>query len=283
MTPAAPVLKWAGGKRQLIPAIDRHFPARIRTYYEPFVGGGAVFFHLANAGRFERAVLSDVNPELVNVYRVIQSPIGCEQLIQALAMINPEPTLEQYHQIRDLLPESISTWLRAARTIYLNRRGFNGLYRVNRKGEFNNPYGGRNARPGWGRMPDPELIRACHRALAGVEIRVATWSVALLDPLPIAGDLVYFDPPYVPLSKTANFTAYTKGGFSDVDQVALAERFGVLARRGVHVVASNSDTPRVRELYAGHELHPVQARRRVGASRGSRASVGELIIVGRAS
>lgn len=271
---ASPFLKWVGGKRALLPELREHFPRRIGTYYEPFLGGGAVFWDLASRGVFERAVLSDVNEELINAYRVIQSPTGVEELIQALAMINPEPTLERYLQVRDLLPDVISTWLRAARTIYLNRRGFNGLYRVNRAGRFNVPFG-RNH----GTMPDPELLRACSRALRGVELN--DWDFTFGLDAARAGDCVYFDPPYVPLTPTSSFTAYSAGGFGDVQHSILASWFTRLTNRGVVCITSNSDTPRVRELYAGHDLCPVQVRRNIAATGAARTSVGELVIVGR--
>lgn len=267
-----PFLKWAGGKRLLAPQIVGMFPRKIQTYYEPFVGGGAVFFTLAAMDRFQRAVLNDSNVELTNVYRVIRD--FPEELI---AQVNRLPvTKDCFMQLRARLPDEFSPVRRAARTLFLNRTCYNGLYRVNRDGIFNVSWGDyQNPR-----VVDPENVMMCSDALKHVHIGSLDFAAAV-DPAG-SDDVVYFDPPYAEVSRTANFTAYTAGGFSMDDQVRLADLFGRLAKKGVAVIASNSNTPAVQELYAGWEQHKVRARRSINSDPKKRGPVEELIIVGRA-
>ncbi|MFO7169225.1 MAG: DNA adenine methylase, partial [Chloroflexota bacterium] len=247
---ARPFIKWAGGKGQLIPELSRRLPRAFRRYHEPFVGGGALFFHLYNSGRLRHgATLSDYNKELIVCYEVIRDDV--ESLITALRWHHQRRLDAEYFlQIRnwDREPgfEKRSKIERAARTIFLNRTCYNGLYRLNRKGQFNAPFG-------YYKNPlicDPENLRAVSVALRGVDLRVEDFGAVLERAEP--GDLVYFDPPYVPVSATASFTHYTGQTFGPEDQRRLAEVFAALADRGVYVMLSNSATPLSRELYANN-------------------------------
>lgn len=261
-----PLLKWAGGKRQLAVAILSRLPERIDTYYEPFVGGGAVFFALAAEGRFERAVLSDRNADLVSVYRAVQSDV--EAVIEALRGMRHSEA--EYYKIRAARPRSAAR--RAARIIYLNKTGYNGLYRVNRAGQFNVPFG-RYENP---KICDEDNLRAASRALSNVEITVDDFGkVAERAKL---GDAVYFDPPYVPVSRTASFASYHNEPFGSREHQRLAELFGALSARGVSVVLSNSDTPETRNLYHPYGFELVSARRAINSNAKRRGPVTELLV-----
>lgn len=279
---ARPFIKWAGGKTQLIPAILDLLPKHTNSYYEPFTGGGAVFFAMAAADRFERAVLNDWNKELIETYRVVRDfPEDLMKLLRDReeayeqspktvfkAWQRPDPLLA-----RELLHKPIS---RAARFIFLNKAGFNGLYRVNKAGEFNVP---------WGQKlkvvtHDPENIRACSDVLNRyVRLRTGDFADAVKDAE--ADDVVYFDPPYVPAGATSDFTSYTASGFTIDDQHRLAACFKELAARGVRCLLSNSDTEIVRSLYDGFDIVPIQARRAINSKGSARGPVGEVLVVGR--
>lgn len=269
---AKPFLKWAGGKKQLLDTLLSVFPKQADTYFEPFVGGGSVFFGLASAKRFGKAVLNDVNSELINCYRVIRD--FPEEL---MGQVQKLPISEAiFKELRAKDPMSYSPVRRAARTLYLNKTGFNGLYRVNKQGKFNVP---------WGKYKKPtiyveENILACSVALNRF---VSLTSKDFVDAVreAKAGDLVYFDPPYVELSQTSNFKSYTSAGFSENDHYRLAVCFRELVERGVAVVASNSDTELVREIYKDWEIQDVQAKRSINSKGDSRGAVSELIIIGR--
>lgn len=274
---ARPFLKWVGGKTQLLDRLVPILPKRIRTYYEPFIGGGALFFHLAHLGQFQRAVINDWNGELVDTYKAIRD--FPEDLILRLGQLkeaygSDAPGTFAAERAKD--PKALTPIDRAARFIFLNRTGFNGLYRVNSKGGFNVPFG-KYTNP---RIVDEGNIRACREVLNHfVVITNRDFAEAVEDAQP--GDCVYFDPPYVPINPTSDFTKYTKEGFGLDAQKRLAATFRALVDRGVAVIASNSDAPLVRELYEGFELHEVQARRNVNSVGDKRGPVGELVIVGR--
>lgn len=282
MTVARPFLKWVGGKTQLLPHLLDIFPRKARTYYEPFLGGGAAFFALAAEKRFERAVISDFNLDLVNAYRVVRGfhddlarllrDIETEYAADPKGVFakwkSPDPELAE-----KLLKRPIS---RAARMILLNKAGFNGLYRVNRKGGFNVPWGKREKV----RTFDEANLRACSQTLdRWASIRHEDFEAAVAKAGP--EDLVYFDPPYVPKSVTSSFTSYTGEGFGSAAQQRLAALFRDIVGRGCYVVASNADLPVVREMYEGFEMHTVEARRNVNRKGNGRGPVAELIIVGR--
>lgn len=276
---AVPFLKWAGGKSKLTLGIDSKgaIPPRFDTYYEPFLGGGAVFWYLAWNHRFKHAVLNDSNKELMDCYRVVRD--FPDDLLVALQNVeheynlDPKPTFERW---KALVPAKLDPVGRAVRTILLNKTGFNGLFRLNRQGVFNVPWGKREK----ARLFSEETIRACSKTL---NRGVTLLSMDFADmPLPEGpGDVMYFDPPYVPASRTANFTSYTDGKFTMDDQYRVAALFKQLADKGVHVIASNADTPEVRALYAGFELHEVRAARAINCDGAKRGKVGELIVVSR--
>jgi DNA adenine methylase len=272
-----PVIKWAGGKTQLLPRLLRHVPEARGRYWEPFIGSAALFFELRRTGRIRSATLGDVNPELISLYTVIRDAV--EALITRLGdheRHRHERTY--YYEVRnwDRSPD----WTardpveRAARMIFLNKTCYNGLHRVNRRGEFNVP---------WGRYANPSLcdatnLRAASAALRDVELRVGHFR-SLLHAAE-RGDVVYLDPPYVPVSTTASFTAYSTQPFGVEEHRELAATFAELVERGCHVVLSNSDTPLVRELYQNWAYEPVPARRAINALATARGPVSELIIVG---
>jgi DNA adenine methylase len=275
---ARPFIKWAGGKGQLLPELSRRLPRRFRRYHEPFVGGAALFFHLYNAGRLGAgAMLSDYNRELVLCYQVVRDDV--EALIAALKQHERHRLDRSYFlEVRgwDRQPdfERRSAVERAARTIFLNRTCYNGLYRLNNKGQFNAPWG-------YYRNPlicDPENMRAARAALQDVELCVGDFGDVAERAAP--GDLVYFDPPYVPMSATASFTHYTGQTFGPDDQRRLARLFDTLMERGVYVMLSNSHTSLSRELYAAHAVSTsvVYASRKINCDGQKRGNVEELIV-----
>lgn len=264
---ARPFLKWVGGKRQLLDRIDRVRPKRFGRYFEPFVGGGALFFHL----RPPRARLSDLNERLVRTWRGVRDDV--DGVLERLAGFQHERAF--YERLRAAPPDAGSDADVAAWFIYLNRTGYNGLYRVNSRNEFNVPFG-RYVRP---RFHNPELLRACSAALQGVDVVHAPFESVLDEAQD--GDFVYFDPPYVPLNATSSFKSYTAHGFGDAEQVRLRDVALELKRRGVHVLLSNSSADRVRELYRDDfRLVRVQATRAVNSVGAKRGRVVELLIKG---
>ncbi len=261
---ARPFLKWVGGKSRVLPQLRPLLPERIDRYFEPFVGGGAMFFALQPS----KAELWDINSELINCYQVIQQRV--DDLIGALRLHRYEK--DYYYALRAMDPREMDPVQRAARTICLNRTGFNGLYRVNRSGNFNVPFG-RYTNP---TICDAANLRLCSRALSRTQLVVADFGE-----LPASarrGDFVYFDPPYVPRSATAGFTDYNPGGFGLPDQVRLSETFAALAERGVRVMLSNSDVPLVRELYADFHIDTVMASRNVNSRADRRGPVSEVVV-----
>ncbi len=259
-----PFLKWAGGKGQLLAEIQRRFPRTFRRYHEPFLGGGAVFFGTMPS----RAILSDINHELVDTYTAIRDDV--EAVIAALMRHKADE--EHYYRVRAQETAGLSAVASAARTIFLNRTCFNGLYRVNRRGEFNVPFG-RYDNP---TICDPENLRLVSLALHDVELRCE--SAFAIGKRAQRGDLVYFDPPYDPVSPTASFTAYARFVFGKDEQAQLAAIFAELAQRGVHVVLSNSDTPFIRELYKDFRVDTVYARRAINSRADRRGHVAEVIV-----
>jgi DNA adenine methylase len=264
---AKPFLKWAGGKGQLLAQFRPLFPSEYRRYFEPFVGSAAVFFAL----RPRQAVLTDVNRELIDCYRAVQGSV--EQVIAALRRHAYDE--EHYYRVRDLDPAQLSPPDRAARTIFLNKTGYNGLYRVNKKGQFNVPFG-RYTNPGFAHADQLGNLRACARALRGVTLEVRDFAEVVQHAR--ARDFVYFDPPYVPASSTADFTSYVPGGFGWDEQRRLAEVFALLTRKGVRAMLSNSDTPAVREMYAGFRVDLVLASRSINSRADKRGKVGEVVV-----
>lgn len=261
---AKPFLKWVGGKRQLLPEIARHLPESLGRYHEPFVGGGALFFHL----KPKNAVLTDQNERLIRTYRGIRDDV--EGVIERLE--GYRHTRRFYLEMRERPIDKKSDVEVAAWFIYLNRTGYNGLYRVNRQNRFNVPFGDYE-RP---TICNAVNLRACSERLQGVTLETRDFA-AVLDHVK-KNDFVYFDPPYVPLSATSKFTAYTTYGFADADQLRLRDVALELKRRGAFVLISNSAARRVHELYAAFRRVGVRARRSVNCHADGRASVPELLI-----
>ncbi len=268
---AEPFLKWAGGKSQLLAQFNRFIPEKFNNYIEPFVGGGALFFHLYITGLLadcDKVVLIDSNDELINCYRVIKENPG--QLIESLhdsGYIN-EP--ETYYEIRAQKPHNDIE--RAARTLYLNKTCFNGLYRVNSKGEFNVPFG-RYRNPS---IYNEEKIEAVSESLKNVELICGDFSRC--SDYAHKDDFIYFDPPYQPLSPTANFTSYTMKSFDESEQVRLSVMFRELDKKGSLLMLSNSYTSFIKELYNGFQINVVQARRAINCKPEGRGRIGELVI-----
>jgi len=266
--PPRPFLKWAGGKNRLIPQYQPYFPKSFNTYYEPFLGGGAVFFHLQP----QDAVLTDINPELINAYCCVRDKV--EELIERLQEHQQQHSNEYYYSMRSLTPKTEIE--RAARFIYLNRTCFNGLYRENSNGKFNVPIG-RYKNP---QICNPELLRSSSSALQNVNIDVKRFESVLYF-ANSSDDFVYFDPPYYPVSSTSNFTAYSRDFFSKNDQTKLREIFVELAGRGVKVMLSNSDCDFIRDLYSQFKIHKISAARSINSNGKKRGNVSEILVASR--
>lgn len=265
-----PFIKWAGGKTRLLSQYETFMPASWNHYHEPFLGGGAVFFNLSP----DAATLSDINGRLIETYTAVRDDV--EAVIMELARLRERHGKEQYYRSRTRFNQArgLGAVERAALFIYLNKTCFNGLYRENRRGQFNVPVGSyRNPR-----IFNEDQLRAASRALAGVELRVSGFSQVLERAQP--GDFVYFDPPYVPLSSTSSFTSYARGGFDIKMQEDLAEVFGKLVERGCHVRLSNSDTPIVRELYSKWDIEVIRAPRMINSNARKRGCVNEVLVIG---
>lgn len=263
---ARPFLKWAGGKSQLLEQFRPLFPKFSGTFHEPFLGGGAVFFELQPY----KAVLTDLNEDLINTYVVVRDQT--DELLQLLQEHKDKNDKTYYYEIRALRSEQLTEVQRAARLIYLNKTCFNGLYRVNKKGEFNVPFGNyKNPK-----ILDEYNLRVVSKALQGVQVSVAGFETVLNRARP--GDFIYFDPPYHPINGTSKFTDYTSTAFGIEEQIKLAEVFGQLARKGIKAMLSNSDTPFIRELYSDFPQVTVQARRAINSKSNGRGPINEVVI-----
>ncbi len=267
-TRARPFVKWAGGKGQLLPELFKRLPKKFSRYCEPFVGGGAFFFSL----RPERALLSDVNQELVLAYQVIRDDV--EALIEELKVHRYEK--EYYYSVREWDRQEEYSRMpavkKAARFIFLNKTCFNGLHRVNSKGHFNVPFG-EYSNP---TIVDAENLRRCSQALAQTQVELSDY--LSLEAQLAEGDFVYFDPPYAPLSATSSFTSYTVDGFDSNDQVALRDLCHRLSEKGVLFMLSNSSSMWIRELYDSFHVHSVSAARAINSKASQRGPVEELIV-----
>jgi DNA adenine methylase len=245
--------------------IERRLPKHFNRYFEPFLGGGAVFFRLLP----ERALLSDINEELINCYRVVRDDV--ESLVEELRRHRNDR--HHFYRIRAQNVATLSDVQRAARLIFLNKTCFNGLYRVNSKGQFNVPFG-RYKNP---RICDAANLLAVSRVLCSASMVCAPFEVALIEAG--KGDFVYLDPPYQPISATSKFTGYTRGAFGYEDQVRLAATFKDLHKRGCLLMLSNSDSPVVRDLYADFQAEVVHATRAINCKADRRGRIRELLIV----
>jgi DNA adenine methylase len=290
---AGPFLKWAGGKRQLLKQYEPFFPQTpMHNYFEPFLGGGAIFFHLHRRGLFQNYHLSESNPELMNCYRVVRDQV--EEVIARLSEHKAQHSQEHYYAVRD--QDRDSHWLstpaveRAARMIYLNKTCYNGLWRVNSEGFFNVPLG---------RYKNPDILnedrlRAASQTLQRVALAIADFEIVIWKAK--RGDFIYLDPPYDPLSDTANFTSYspnrpqkytaldntadlTKNTFGEYEQRKLGLVFRELNRRGCKVMLSNSDTKLIREIYDGYRIETVTARRAISSEGKKRDAITEVVVI----
>lgn len=270
-----PFVKWAGGKRGLLPELLARLPGQFNQYFEPFVGGGALFFEMKQLGLLENKTvyLFDKNSELINAYQVVRKQP--EDLISLLAEFKANHTKEFYYAIRLLDRtadfKSLHSVYRAARFIYLNKTCFNGLYRVNRKGFFNVPMGS-YVNPN---ICDEEAIRIAAHALQQIEIIHGCYSNILT--LANEHDFVYFDPPYHPLSATANFTAYGEELFLETEQIALFETFKALDSRGCFVMHSNSNADFIKSLYRDYLIELVEMERCINSQSSGRGRINEII------
>ena len=267
----APALKWVGGKRQLVPVIEKLIPERISAYYEPFLGGGAVLFHIQP----KRAVVNDLNRDLINVYQVIKDDV--EGLIEDLRLHRNES--DYYYKIREVDRNkkafSESTDLqKASRIIYLNKTCYNGLFRVNSQGEFNSPFGN-YINPN---IVNEGTLRAVSKYFNNAEITFR--NVDFADAIKGArkGSFVYFDPPYDPVSSSANFTGYNKGGFDRDEQIRLKELCDGLNERGISFLLSNSATDFILDLYKEYKIEFVRAKRAVNSRGDKRGEVNEVLV-----
>lgn len=270
-----PFVKWAGGKKRVAQHVLRRLPDKIGTYYEPLLGGGAILFELIRAGRIERAVIADLNPDLMNAWLVIKHDV--DKLIKELRSGRYTYDKEVFLKIRgaDRKPgfAKTSNLKKAARLIYLNRTCFNGLYRINAEGHFNTPFG---------KYEDPVIcdeknLRAVAEALLKCEILMADFDEAVQAAR--RGDAAYLDPPYIPISKTSSFTGYTVGGFTLDDHRRLAKTFARLAKKGVRVVLTNSAAPEAEELYRRFDVDWITGSRSVGGPADYRKkAVKEMIV-----
>ena len=279
MRPVGAFLKWAGGKarlaHQILERVDDE-SLKIKRYHEPFVGGGAVFFALRDKGLLKAASLSDGNEALIEAYQVVRD--HPEKLSRHLRDHAREydsrenlARAKYYYKVRDeSRPRSAAG--RAARLIFLNKTCFNGLYRVNNRGEFNVPHG-RHPNP---RILDTEGLREASGALQGTQIESMDFEEACANAE--SGDFVYLDPPYQPLSATSAFTKYTSGDFGPTDQERLRDAFDDLTVRGVHALLSNSEHADIRELYEGYSFEEVSMGRNINSKASERSAITELLI-----
>lgn len=267
-----PFTKWTGGKRKLLPNLIELMPETYNNYFEPFIGGGALFFELAP----HHAVINDFNGELINAYKQVRD--NPRRLIKLLSVHQEKNSKEYYLDIRtadrDGRIEKMTDIERAARILYMLRVDFNGLYRVNAKNQFNVPYG-RYKNP---KIIDAELIYEVSQFLTENDIQIMQGDFEVAVENAVEGDLVYFDPPYIPLNETSSFTSYTHEGFSFDDQVRLRDTVRRLTERGVSVMVSNSSSPLAEELYQEFNIHYVEASRTNGAKSSSRGKIREIIV-----
>jgi DNA adenine methylase len=295
-----PFLKWAGGKGRLVPQLAARFPSelrsgRIRRYVEPFVGSGALFFHLASCYPLKEFYLADANPELILLYQTVQRDVEAlivrlELIEQAYLARDEDGRRAYYYAIRDRLNKERAAvdfaayqaeWIeRSALLIFLNRTGYNGLFRVNRSGEFNVPFG-RYKNP---TICQAERLRAAAALLQRAQIHLGHFTTC--DPVVDEQTFIYFDPPYRPLSHTAHFTAYSTQTFGDAEQLALAQFYRELDQRGAKLMLSNSDPQNINpgdtffeDAYRGFRIECIQAGRHINSQASRRGPINELLIL----
>ena len=267
----APVVKWVGGKRQLLSEISPLLPKRITSYCEPFLGGGAVLFSIQPS----KAIVNDLNSDLITVYEVIRDDV--EELIDNLK--KHENSSEYFYTIRDMdrnkeTYAAMSKVERASRLIYLNKTCFNGLFRVNSSGEFNSPFG-HYKNPN---IVNEPVLRAVNKYFSSSNITFCNEDFAVTLGRISKGSFVYLDPPYDPVSDTANFTGYNRGGFDRNEQIRLKQCCDELTQRGVKFMLSNSATTFIKELYKDYDISIVQAKRAINSDASKRGAIEEVLI-----
>ncbi|MGK7930539.1 MAG: DNA adenine methylase [Microcystaceae cyanobacterium] len=266
---AKPFLKWVGGKSQLLPEIQKRFPSQYERYFEPFVGGGAVFFFLQP----QKSVLVDINSELINTYITIRDHLD-ELIIDLKRHIYDK---DYYYSIRSADRNSeYKNWSniqKASRFIYLNKTCYNALYRVNSKQQFNTPFG-RYKNP---TILDEKTLRACSKILQN-NVELIAGEFSIVESMITPKDFIYFDPPYVPLTQTANFTSYSQKGFNETMQKELCCLCHRLNNKGISFMLSNSSAPLVLELYKSFNLQFVQASRSINSKGNKRGKIAEVLV-----
>lgn len=261
-----PFLKWAGGKTQLIPELAKLIPLQYNKYIEPFIGGGAFFFFLNP----EKSIISDSNAELITTYKAVRDNV--EAVIKLLSKYKNEETF--FYKIRSLDTAKLTDIERAARLIYLNKTCFNGLYRVNKKGEFNVPFGKRD-----NNFLNKETLRDASEFLQNTKILNSDY-LKTLQKYAKPGDFIFLDPPYYPVGKFSDFKRYTKEFFYHEDQVKLRDEFDRLVQLGCHVLLTNSDHPTILELYKDYEIRIIETKRLISSNPETRVGR-DIIVIGR--
>lgn len=289
---AKPFLKWAGGKGQLLDTLDKMFPqelieGKIKTYIEPFVGGGAVLFHILQNYKIEKAQINDINKELINCYRCIKADV--EEVIKPLSILEKEylssenrnkyfyNVRERYNQIH---LNGHYDYEKCADFIFLNHTCFNGLYRVNKEGKFNVPHG-KYKKP---LICDKENLRLCSQLLQKVEINFGSYEQVLEKT--DANTFLYFDPPYRPLLENNSFVSYDKAGFDDIDQIKLSQNYRNLNKQNCLLMLSNSDPKNINEkdnffddLYKSFNIERVYAKRMINCQANKRGNITEIVVM----
>ena len=263
-------VKWAGGKKQLIAQFKPFFPEKIDRYFEAFVGGGAVAFHILKNHKPREVYLSDINEELINCLNVIKQDV--DGLSKELKKLRNSHSKEHYYNLRAKDTKELSPLQRAARFIYLNKTCFNGLYRVNSKNQFNVPMGSYKNPSIFDQQELKEISELLQKAnIEAKQFHEITNEVK-------KGDFVYLDPPYYPLKKGQSFTTYTKDNFLEKEQEHLARVFQELDKKGCKVMLSNSDSDFIKELYKGYQINVVKASRMINCNGEGRGKINELVI-----
>ena len=268
----SPIVKWVGGKRQLLGDIESVIPKKFTTYVEPFVGGGALLFHIQP----KKAIINDFNEELINIYEVVKNqPNELIEILEEHERLNSE---DYFYYVRALDRKEnyneISQNERAARIIYLNKTCYNGLFRVNQAGQFNSPYG-RYKNPNIVNTPTV-LAMSKYFNSNNVKIMSGDYRNALKNLK--KGSFVYFDPPYMPVSSSAYFTGYTENGFDKQQQIELKKECDKLTSKGIKFLLSNSDHPFIRELYRDYEIITVRAKRSINSNGNKRGEINEVLV-----
>ena len=261
-----PIIKWAGGKQRVISGIEEYLPKEINTYYELFLGGGALFFYLAERNVFKSAILNDINPRLIQFYEEVKNNVLNldTKLLKLVGSYQDNPE-EFYYKVRE--------WPMTAEVfLFLNKTCYNGLFRLNKSGKFNVPWGKRDRF-----YYETENLLRASKLLQGAALNCTDYS----NFSPSAGDFVYLDPPYIPLNKTSNFVSYTSEGFTLEDHKKLANYCGKLRDNGVAFILSNSATETTRELYEGFEIKEIYAKRLINCKTEKRGKIKELLIISR--